>query len=367
MRPSGVRGRSPRGRRSLGLGDRLQNGDGSISAWAEEPIGASCALRRTRVDLRVGGGAAEDPRGFGIYSGRSPRGRRSPGRSDRALAGSGSISAWAEEPRASDTFADFRRVDLRVGGGAALHRRDPPHQEGRSPRGRRSPLGTVRGLFGSGSISAWAEEPRPATLDEAPDGVDLRVGGGAASIAARTPGSRGRSPRGRRSLTAPVTVGGHHGSISAWAEEPICPTAPARYGGVDLRVGGGAGRVGDVCQLSKGRSPRGRRSHRKVTEDKIAEGSISAWAEEPVGHHARPAARRVDLRVGGGARTDRAGSRALGGRSPRGRRSRYDQESGANEHGSISAWAEEPSRRICHATWKTAPSATRGIAPSSAS
>ena len=127
---------------------------------------------------------------------------------------------------------------------------------GRSPRGRRSHLGRIGRRVGS--ISAWAEEP-PWSITGHPQ--------------------RGRSPRGRRSLLVrcrrclrvDLRVGGGAGGRDA-------ATSMQR---VDLRVGGGADRQRWREPRTMGRSPRGRRSHSQGQSVSGAQGSISAWAEEP--------------------------------------------------------------------------------------
>jgi len=71
-----------------------------------------------RVDLRVGGGATCPIVSINHPTGRSPRGRRSLVAREQAGDASGSISAWAEEPSGASPPPGAHRVDLRVGGGA---------------------------------------------------------------------------------------------------------------------------------------------------------------------------------------------------------------------------------------------------------
>ena len=99
---------------------RLGRDGGSISAWAEEPDVDHVGHDGPRVDLRVGGGANVMPDGRRMLAGRSPRGRRSRGNGSLNNPHRGSISAWAEEPVWPPASDRARRVDLRVGGGAAL-------------------------------------------------------------------------------------------------------------------------------------------------------------------------------------------------------------------------------------------------------
>ena len=213
---------------------------GSISAWAEEPASRHLRVYGFGVDLRVGGGAGSliwpsEPR-----AGRSPRGRRSRGRVASAGVGRGSISAWAEEPTTSTTGTNRQRVDLRVGGGAFIDACHFIFDAGRSPRGRRSLLKRHHRVSDEGSISAWAEEPHDQIEIAREIGVDLRVGGGAIFVQRVHRADEGRSPRGRRSLRIDRLFHGGTGSISAWAEEPSGRTGSAAVSRVDLRVGGGA-------------------------------------------------------------------------------------------------------------------------------
>ena len=89
---------------------------------------------------------------------------------------------------------------------------------------------------GQGSISAWAEEPQLKRLCAGLAGVDLRVGGGAAFAHSAASIMRGRSPRGRRSRQVKLFGEWVEGSISAWAEEPVLPRGMRKKSRVDLRV-----------------------------------------------------------------------------------------------------------------------------------
>jgi len=93
----------------------------------------------------VGGGAEGLERARDRRAGRSPRGRRSRLPARQAHRGEGSISAWAEEPGVLGSWCGLAGVDLRVGGGAPCGPRSPVTEMGRSPRGRRS---LIHGLAG---------------------------------------------------------------------------------------------------------------------------------------------------------------------------------------------------------------------------
>ena len=82
-----------------------------------------------------------------------------------------------------------------------------------------------------------------------------------------------------------------------------------------------------------------------VTDAAISSpGSISAWAEKPSRSKRLASFVWVDLRVGGEAPGWRASLFAGAGRSPRGRRSRVLTFGSTFSWGSISAWAEKPDR-----------------------
>ena len=132
------------------------------------------------------------------------------------------------------------------------------------------------------------------------------------------------------------------GSISAWAEEPAGWFDLEEMCGVDLRVGGGTFQRLCLTRSKEGRSPRGRRNLVGRLERHDERGSISAWAEEPWRRMLRQRSRRVDLRVGGGTESPRSDHFSSQGRSPRGRRNPSVLTSGTAFQGSISAWAEEP-------------------------
>ena len=174
------------------------------------------------------------------------------------------------------------------------------------------------------------------------------MGGGAGLAVPLLEGWRGRSPRGRRSPNRETANVLGKGSISAWAEEPTSTRSPALISRVDLRVGGGAFVQQRKSRRAAGRSPRGRRSPIARAEAAAAEGSISAWAEEPKGLRCSACRQRVDLRVGGGASRGGGSHRPIRGRSPRGRRSLIAAHCPFGTLGSISAWAEEPPRRDRH-------------------
>ena len=192
-------GRSPRGRGSRGIGGCRLDHRGSIPAWAGEPRGGNAVTAVFGVDPRVGGGASGTSQGLLEIAGRSPRGRGSPSRGGKTKATAGSIPAWAGEPRMGTRASCSTRVDPRVGGGAAHPARIDLPSNGRSPRGRGSRRGVEVTRHLRGSIPAWAGEPSAATVPPRCAGVDPRVGGGAGASRSPMAVRKGRSPRGRGS------------------------------------------------------------------------------------------------------------------------------------------------------------------------
>ncbi len=155
-------GPSPRGR---GSHPRLGHSSvhaGSIPAWAGEPARPGHRSARQGVHPRVGGGADQTERSRIAFNGPSPRGRGSLRRARAPARSSGSIPAWAGEPRRGRPATDRPQVHPRVGGGAGLRSSSRSTQEGPSPRGRGSLGEGGTGTVMQRSIPAWAGEPRAA-------------------------------------------------------------------------------------------------------------------------------------------------------------------------------------------------------------
>ena len=96
---------------------RPSDSPGSIPAWAGEPAYPLSMPRVVRVYPRVGGGTHSWTMVWALVKGLSPRGRGNPTRPNAACFRSGSIPAWAGEPRTDDTRKGSKTVYSRVGGG----------------------------------------------------------------------------------------------------------------------------------------------------------------------------------------------------------------------------------------------------------
>src|SRR5690606_12862743 len=131
-------GRSPRVRRNRGEYVGYGQGDGSISARAEEPSFGAIRSARFTVDLRACGGTSKGQSRDGEPEGRSPRVRRNLAGVGGGRDGAGSISARAEEPRTAVSLVSRHGVDLRACGGTNLGHLMQGKAKGRSPRVRRN-------------------------------------------------------------------------------------------------------------------------------------------------------------------------------------------------------------------------------------
>ena len=152
-----------------------------------------------------------------------------------------------------------------------------------------------------------------------PDEVYPRVGGGTMKRALRSFGPQGLSPRGRGNLHVLVNLHFSQGSIPAWAGEPIDRMRSASMATVYPRVGGGTLESPFVDSPSAGLSPRGRGNQRSGCRAGSNEGSIPAWAGEPFTNVETGSAIAVYPRVGGGTAFLSLLSTFLDGLSPRGR------------------------------------------------
>ena len=112
--------------------------------------------------------------------GLSPRGRGNPGPAQHHAAQDGSIPAWAGQPLLEPLNADPDWVYPRVGGATASMMWPVNQMRGLSPRGRGNRRGNARQAFQDGSIPAWAGQPFVEWLPFVYAMVYPRVGGATA-------------------------------------------------------------------------------------------------------------------------------------------------------------------------------------------
>ena len=216
-------GLSPRGRGNRGDVHLRRAVAGSIPAWAGEPRRRPSPPRRRRVYPRVGGGTLGGV-AFSLFGGGlSPRRRGNPVQGRFEFGQSGSIPAWAGEPGGRTRSRRRARVYPRVGGGTGESPAKSRASVGLSPRGRGNRRARRPGGPGGGSIPAWAGEPRIHTLHRRRGRVYPRVGGGTTGRASPAASIRGLSPRGRGNPARSAAAASDSGSIPAWAGEPRSP------------------------------------------------------------------------------------------------------------------------------------------------
>ena len=137
--------------------------------------------------------------------------------------------------------------------------------------------------------------------------------------------SAGLSPRGRGNLFKERIEDADSRSIPAWAGEPS-PSRPANPRiAVYPRVGGGTIISGTGDSYNTGLSPRGRGNLLRRKVKRSIHGSIPAWAGEPSPNSVLAIDFRVYPRVGGGTPLQIITVPKELGLSPRGRGNRYHQ------------------------------------------
>ena len=132
--------------------------------------------------------------------------------------------------------------------------------------------------------------------------------------------------------------------------------------GVYPRVGGGTGRTEHSPRNHGGLSPRGRGNPTRMAISYLGDGSIPAWAGEPLTRRSLCPWPWVYPRVGGGTEPGEVSTKGSGGLSPRGRGTvtvhnsilereglsprgrgnRWPDDIKSQYVGSIPAWAGEP-------------------------
>ena len=231
----------------------------------------------------------------------------------------GSIPAWAGEPAAELPRRGRRWVYPRVGGGTHAPSQSGQNSKGLSPRGRGNLDLSQLNTSLPGSIPAWAGEPYSAASTQKGAEVYPRVGGGTPlhlhrvhdiyGLSPRGGGTRqanrnfqhptGLSPRGRGNLLHSMPLSAAQGSIPAWAGEPVATIGDYPLQWVYPRVGGGTVVSGSGPTEYRGLSPRGRGNPLPPLAIIPCSGSIPAWAGEPSTVYTFTVTRRVYPRVGG--------------------------------------------------------------------
>ncbi len=96
---------------------RGMSSDGTIPAWAGEPVNIAGANPGVRDHPRVGGGTAQVTLKPWLIYGPSPRGRGNRALTPALQAASGTIPAWAGEPPSPEAVIWNGWDHPRVGGG----------------------------------------------------------------------------------------------------------------------------------------------------------------------------------------------------------------------------------------------------------
>ena len=169
----------------------------------------------------MGGGTIARVRPRSLAWDLSPRGRGNHFALALGPAHTGSIPAWAGEPRTNWSGSVLTTVYPRVGGGTSLSWTLSKRSKGLSPRGRGNRNRLAASPHRARSIPAWAGEPGLPTIPAAATWVYPRVGGGTDSGTGNHQPRGGLSPRGRGNQRIPHTIGQGARSIPAWAGEPV--------------------------------------------------------------------------------------------------------------------------------------------------
>ncbi len=152
----------------------------------------------------------------------------------------------------------------------------------------------------------------------------------------------GLSPRGRGNQPRRIESPGSLRSIPAWAGQPHFTFGWDCTFAVYPRVGGATGLVLPFSLNQLGLSPRGRGNHSGLPTYPCWSRSIPAWAGQPPPSYPRPCLGRVYPRVGGATPIITNAKRVLSGLSPRGRGNRGCTHDSTRIQGSIPAWAGQP-------------------------
>ena len=228
-----------------------------------------------------------------------------------------SIPAYAGEPVSVGPLLSCSRVYPRVCGGTRPQQRPRRRPQGLSPRMRGNRCRQRPQVSYDRSIPAYAGEPRLRPSAQRVAKVYPRVCGG--TDAGVTAGGKddGLSPRMRGNLSHHAHHPELHGSIPAYAGEPIIVAGRNAADTVYPRVCGGTGRPFDMGISGIGLSPRMRGNLPNRIRRMVISRSIPAYAGEPPPATPPGPARTVYPRVCGGTVAGVGGCCANAGLSPR--------------------------------------------------
>ena len=245
----------------------------------------------------MGGATAAPANHRTCFFGLSPRGRGNRGGTLRTGRRCGSIPAWAGQPLPEGNYDRKNKVYPRVGGATLYLRISKTNLTGLSPRGRGNRTCWSKALRREGSIPAWAGQPAPVESLLYLNKVYPRVGGATWSGLRSESGTGGLSPRGRGNQGQGGP--GRRRSIPAWAGQPLLLPAETPTGRVYPRVGGATDSAFIPYRVTQGLSPRGRGNHEAHGSVQVLEGSIPAWAGQPLRPNMDGSSIEVYPRVGG--------------------------------------------------------------------
>ena len=275
-------------------------------------------------------------------AGLSPRMRGNPGIAIASSTSTGSIPAYAGEPRNTLTPSLATPVYPRVCGGTSPAPARPTPPKGLSPR-MRGNRQRVRAAGQRGrSIPAYAGEPLCANPVGGVPRVYPRVCGGTTNLPAAIARMDGLSPRMRGNHGHTAVRQWPPGSIPAYAGEPAAGLVSSGRGTVYPRVCGGTGDVRRDGRYGVGLSPRMRGNRPRLLGPHPQRRSIPAYAGEPAGLRSRPIVATVYPRVCGGTPPQCPIILARRGLSPRMRGNPIANGGGGLRDRSIPAYAGEP-------------------------
>ena len=235
----------------------------------------------------------------------------------------------------------------RVCGGTLIRTCSPPGVCGLSPRMRGNPGAGWQARRDAWSIPAYAGEPLRHHRRRKPEKVYPRVCGGTRAGPKPSTRTAGLSPRMRGNQVTEPPAPAPPASIPAYAGEPRRVSPLRKPTSVYPRVCGGTPDTKAKTAPLIGLSPRMRGNPRYQGENRPFDRSIPAYAGEPTENAAQPKYVKVYPRVCGGTLRLGLGNRGRQGLSPRMRGNRGGRKCACRPEGSIPAYAGEPLQAGC--------------------